>query len=542
MIKKCEGKNKHVIIGKILSPDCLTANSGYVVIEGNKIQKIAYDKVSKKDYEENTCVTDFGDALIMPGFHDVHTHILQGTLMEEGGILRDAKSEEEAAKMLYDKISNMKYDYFWVLGGAWDHFKWEGRKLPSKESLDKYFPDKPVFLLNKECHGAWVNSKALEYFDITKDTPNPSHGEIFKNEIGEPSGYLHEDAALNVISYIFDVSDFEHLALVEKFSERTVELGITAVSDMQLYNIMKYRGFEELEKRGKLKTRVHFCPPITESIGKLVYLKKMYSSEKVQFSGVKGFVDGTPMGYTGLMIDDYEGMEGFKGKALFEENELFERVKVLEQNGIRCRLHACGDGGVRLALRAFEYAKKENGFENMRHTIEHFECMKPEDGKYFQEMEIIASVQPDHMPKYEFENHPFHEILGPERINTAWPFKTIQEAGGILSFGTDYPIAPLNPMRGIFRAVTRLTDDGEPKEGFIPEEKLSMTEALRAYTLGSAYCNFREKELGTIEEGKLADIVVLDKNLLECNVNEIMETKVLMTIFDGEVVYDKGSS
>ena len=534
-------KAEMILKGTILSNDFSYTKKGYVAVLGNKIIACSFGDIPCDLIDGNTEIIDYsaGENIIMPGFHDAHTHILQGTLTEEGAVLRDAESEEEAALMLANEINSKEYNSFWILGGAWDHFKWPGQKMPCKESLDKYFPDRPVFLLNKECHGAWVNSKALEYFNITKDTPDPPNGEIFRYGNGEPTGYLHEDAALNIIAYIYDVSDFEHMDLVRKYAKRTAALGITSVSDMQIYNIMKYYGCYELEKRGELDVRVHFCPPLTEDIGKLKYLKKLFNSEKLKFSGAKGFVDGTPMGYTGLMKEEYSDRPGFFGEATMEYDDMKTLIEKLDKENIRCRLHACGDGAVAWALDFYENAREVNGEKDIRHTIEHIECMDLNDAARFKALKVIASVQPDHMPKYDFPNHPFQKILGEKRYDCAWPFKTIEAAGGVLAFGTDYPIAPLNPLRGIYRAVTRCTDDNIPQTTFAMNEVLSRQSALRAYTLGSAYCNFREKDLGTLEKGKLADIVVLNKNLMECDVSEIMNARVLTTIMDGKIIFNE---
>jgi predicted amidohydrolase YtcJ len=528
---------EYLLTGNVLNKDCSETAQGYVAVSGNRILAVGAGAIPDKLMDGNTEVMDFGRNMIMPAFHDVHTHILQGTLSEEGALLSAAESEEEAAQMLAKTISSKRYDAFWILGGAWDHFKWKGRNMPSKESLDRYFPDRPVFLLNKECHGAWVNSQTLAYFNITKDTPDPENGKIFRDEAGNPTGYLHENAALNVISYIYDVSDFEHLDAVKKFSARTAQYGITSVSDMQIYNIMKYYGCHELEKRGELNVRVHFCPPWTEAPEKLKYLKKMFCSEKLRFSGAKGFIDGTPMGYTGLMVEAYNDRPGFFGEATLEFEQMQELVTRLDANDIRCRLHACGDGAVRWALDIFEHAAKENGKKDIRHTIEHIECMIPADAARFHDLNIIASVQPDHMPKYDFPNHPFHAILGEDRLDEAWSFHSVEKNGGILAFGTDYPIAPLNPMRGVYRAVTRCTDDVIPVATFSPHEKLSLQSALKAYTQGSAFCNFREDDLGTLEPGKLADIVILNNDLTQCETARILSTEVAATVMDGKFIY-----
>jgi predicted amidohydrolase YtcJ len=531
--------NTIVLKGRILAPDCTEAKEGCLVVKNNLICEVKIGKADSQILRSADLYFDFDNKLIMPGFHDSHVHILHGALSEEGALLGAAKTEEEAVELLYKTISGKEYNNHWILGGAWDHFKWPDFRLPSKQSLDRCFPDRPVFLLNKECHGAWVNSKALAFFHINKETPDPENGKIFRDESGEPTGYLHESAALALISNIYDVSDFKCLDLTKKFLKRAASLGVTSVSDLQIYDMMKYHAYEELEKKDELTVRIHFCPPWTEKADKLFYLRKMYDSEKLRFGGVKGFIDGTPMGYTGLLIEAYGDRPGFYGKAVIEPESFTALIEKLDKADMRCRLHACGDGAVRLALNAFENARMKNGTKDIRHTIEHIEVIRPEDLNRFASLGVLASVQPDHMPKYDFDRHPFHSILGEERMKFAWPFSSLEQHGCAIAFGTDYPIAPLNPMRGLFRAITRRTDDAYPKDGWNVHEKMRRASSLRAYTYGGAYLNAREQELGTLEAGKMADIVVMDRNLLKCGEDEIMNAEVLMTLMDGKIIYAK---
>lgn len=510
---------------------------GYVIMEDNHIKNVV--PVNSSQVTKDDEIIDYGDCTIMPAFHDAHLHLIVGAICEKGGFLRSANTEEEAAKLLYD-LNKDKPREKWLLGGAWDHFKWPDEKLPGKKTLDKYFPDQMVFLLNKECHGAWVNSKTLEYFNITADTPNPEFGEIFKDENGEPTGYLHEFVYTDLLKKILaEMSDDDMAGYVKAFSQKAHSLGITSVSDMQIDEICPYQVYRKMNEKGELNVRVHYAAPFTYDTKKLLEMQAEDQYERLRFSGTKDFVDGTPMGYTGLMIDSYSDREDFFGESAIDLNFLREKIIELDANNIRVRLHACGDGAVRVALDCFEEAQKVNGYKGNRHTIEHIEACSPDDIPRFAELNVIPSVQPDHLPKYEFPKHPFHKMLGEERMRFSWPFNSLQNMGATLALGTDYSVSELTPFRGIFRAVTRLTDDNGPIGGFSPKEKLSLQDTLSAYTFGSAYANERENDLGTLTPGKLADVIVLDRNIFETPNDKLKDINVVATYFDGNLVFEK---
>jgi len=483
-------------------------------------------------------IVDYGDQTIMASFHDSHIHLLMGAMSEKGGFLRDDETEEAAAKHLYEINKDGNEDE-WLLGGAWDHFKWPGAKLPSRESLDKYFPNRRVYLLNKECHGAWVNSRALDYLGIGKDTPDPEFGEIFRDENGIPTGYLHELAGIEALMKIFNEIPEKSLGqYVTSFEKTAFACGITAVGDMQLSGITSFKVFEEMEKSGALGIRIHYFAPFKWDIPKLLELKDRHKSSFLQFAGTKEFVDGTPMGYTGLMCEPYSDRPDFYGTPAVDLDYLEKKVCELEAVGIDVRVHCCGDGAVKVSLDAFENAAKINKMKGTRHAIEHIESIQPTDIRRFGELGVIASVQPEHLPKYDFYNHPFQYQLGKERMRWSWPFNSLQNAGGRLAFGSDYCVADLNPMRGIFRAVTRLTNEGEPENGFSPPEKMTLAESLRAYTLGAAFVDKREHDLGSLEAGKCADIAVLDCNIFEVPPEQLINVKVATTYLDGKIVFE----
>jgi len=267
-------------------------------------------------------------------------------------------------------------------------------------------------------------------------------------------------------------------------------------------------------------------------------MKEKYKSDTLKFGGIKGFVDGTPMGYTGTLVEEYSDRPGFYSEKYLSVEEFGDKARQLEANGIRMRLHACGDGAVREALDIYEYSKAANQGEPLRHTIEHFEVVHPDDMARAGELGVVASVQPDHMWAPIFEEHPFHKILGEERCKYVYPFKTLRDNGAVLAFGSDHPIADLDPMRGLYRAVMRLSEDKLPEGGWCPNEKLSLADSIKAYTIGSAYQMWNEKITGTLEIGKFADIAVIDRNLFEVDPEEILEATAVMTMLGGKVIYN----
>lgn len=516
-----------------------TIIDGYVVVENNKIIFVGSDSEAGSYIDGDTEIIDVSDNFLMPGFHDFHVHLVSAGLLQEDGVLRYTKSEEEAARYLWE-INKDKKNKSFIMGGAWDTLLWDDQKLPTKRSLDKYFPETPVFLLNKECHGAWVNSAALDMFGITKDTPDPLHGYYGRFEDGEPDGYLHEMAAIELQEKIFaSLSDEELAEYAKTFLAMANKHGITSLGDVAGGSPMRENAYKIIEDKDELTARINFYPLFDTGVEEILEKQKVYCSEKLRCSGVKTFIDGTPQGYSGYMLDDYSDDPGNRSNPMIEPEEFIRMVCEYDAAGIPTRVHACGDAGARLCLDAVETAMKKNGKTGVRHSIEHLEAMSPEDISRFGELGVIASVQPEHMPKYDFYQHPFHKILGEERMKYSWPFGTIKNTGGVLAFGTDCPVVDISPFRGIFRAVTRLTNELEPNGGWNPEEKVSIHEALRAYTWGGAYGAGREHELGTLEVGKLADMVVVERNLFECatDIKAMFDMKVVMTIMDGEIVY-----
>lgn len=517
---------------------CDKPYAGFVAIAGDKIQYVGKSNDNVSEYlGGQTKVLDYGDKLVMPGICESHAHVFYGALELAGANVAESISEEDAVQMIYDHEQGK--DNEWAIAFGWNHEYWKKKELPSKASLDRLFPDKPVVVINEELHGAWVNSKAMEICGINSDTVIPEGmGMIQKDADGNPTGYLLETYAMKlVLDVAFTMSEDEKARLIDEYFKTTAELGITSLSNLQIHEILMEDLFESMDKDGQLKVRMSLLASVNTPMEKLLEMKRKYNSDTLKFGGIKGFVDGTPMGYTGALVEEYSDRPGFYGEKYMSVKDFGEQAKELEANGIRMRLHACGDGAVREALDIFEYCREAGGEQPLRHTIEHFEVVHPDDLNRVGELNVVASVQPDHMWAPIFEEHPFHQILGEERCKYVYPFKSMADRGTVLAFGSDHPIADLNPMRGIYRAVTRLSEDKLPEGGWCPNEKLSLADSLKAYTIGSAYQMWNEDVTGTIETGKFADIIVLDRNIFETDPEEILDTTVVMTMLGGDIIY-----
>jgi len=514
---------------------------GFVAIKGNRILAVSENLESFSDLmDEHTEVQHFGNELIMPAFYDSHTHVILAGMYKTFVNLGQAKSEEESAKMVGEAAEAMP-DVPWVIGFNWYHVFWDDKVLPTKHSLDRYVKDRPVFLVNAEAHGAWVNSKALEICGIDRNTKDPDFGHIEKLENEEPSGFLFEAAlglvAVKALQFSMDLEK----TFARKYMESAIKFGITSVNDMQPYfgvNMGSYETYKALEEEGELVMRIHSAPDLLGDLEETVIWREKYCSEKRKIALLKQFLDGVPTTYTALTIEEYSDKPGDTGTQLSDLDAIARQVLEAHRLGFSVRLHACGDRAVRIALDCFEAAIKKYGKNEARHGIEHIESIHPDDIPRFKELGIVPSVQPEHLALTQnFADNPYLPRYGEERSKYLWPLKSLLDSAGMLAIGTDCPVVDNDPFLEIYRAVTRVHNDGQPVGGWNPEQKLTMSEVLKAYTYGSAYGTHREKELGTLEAGKLADIVVLDRNLFEIEASVIRSTTVKLTIMDGKIIY-----
>lgn len=515
---------------------------GFIAVKDKKI--IGVGKEGEDAFiGPDTVIKDYKDKLIMPGFHDSHTHLLMAGMFKSYVNLADARSEEEAAAMVKRAADNSGEKDGWVIGFSWYHVFWDNKTLPTKASLDEHFPDRPVFLINAEAHGAWVNSKALELSGITKDTEDPFGGEILRDENGEATGFLYESATGLVGKYALVFTPEQEKELIRSYMAGAKEYGITSVNDVQPYfhgNMGSLNVYSDMDKGGELTVRIHAAPDLLGDLDKIVEWGKMYNSDKLRVDHAKQFLDGVSTTHTALVIEEYSDAPGNFGISLNDTEAIKAAVPEAHKRGISVKLHSCGDKSARMGLDYIEKAIKLYGKNNCRHAIEHVEMIKDEDIPRFGELGVIPSVQPEHIALTQnFADNPYPITLGKERADKTWPFKSLYDSAGILAIGSDCPVVDNNPFLEIYRAVSRLHNDGKPEGGWNPKEKLSLYEVLRSYTYGSAYGTARESELGTLEAGKFADIIAIDKNLFEVDPSEILTSRVEMTMMDGEIIFEK---
>lgn len=341
----------------------------------------------------------------------------------------------------------------------------------------------------------------------------------------------------------FDLPLERRNRLLKGFMEQAARLGITSVHDMfplpglDLGDLELYRDFEE---KGKLTSRIHFLAALNGDLEYPKYLRQTYTSDKLKFSGLKQFLDGVPTTYTAYLIDPYSDQRNTRGETLIPPDIVKEWAIEADREGFRVRFHACGDGAVRLGLDCFEDAEKINGSRDARHTIEHIEVIHPDDIERFSKLGVIASMQPEHMAAAErFVDNDYLSRLGKDREPYTWPIKSLKNSGARIAFGSDFPVVELNPLTEVYRAVTRVHNDAQPAGGWNPNEKINLADALRGYTLGSTYGAFGENELGTLEKGKLADVIVLDRNLFDIPPEEIRNARIQLTLMDGKIVFEE---
>ena len=517
--------------------------AGFVAVKGNRIAAVGKEMDSISQYAgDDTKIIDAGDRLVMPGFHDSHTHLILAGMYKTYPNLGSARSEEEAAVMLKEYYDSQPGDG-WVYGFNWYHVFWDKKELPRKETLDRYFPDRPVFLINAEAHGAWVNSLALEIAGVTADTPDPFGGEIARDENGEPTGFLYESAIEYVAAHALIFTEEQEKTFLRKYMADAAELGITGVVDVQPYfgkDLGSLDVYTGMESDGELTVRITAAANLLGDLDEALENSKKYCTEKVRAHMLKQFVDGVITTHTALLLEDYTDAPGNRGTQLSELEKIDAAVQEGHKRGLWIKIHAIGDRAIRFTIDSYEKAIKTYGANGCRHAIEHVEMVTDSDIERFGQLGLIPSVQPEHiglMPTWEGEEYRVN--IGEERAGRTWPFRSLLESAGVLAIGSDCPVVDNNPFYAIHRGVTRLHDDGLPEGGWNPSQKMTVADILRGYTLGSAYGIGREDELGTLEEGKFADIAVIDRNLFETEPKDIRGAHVDMTIMDGKVIFER---
>lgn len=532
------GKMADIILinGRVWTVNPSQPEAEAVAISQNRIVLVGSNSAAKELARPGSRIIDLKGRFVLPGFIDSHTHFLNGGLALRSVQLRDCHSKEEFVKRIADKAKELPSGA-WILNGDWDHQQFHPAELPRKEWIDAITTENPVCVNRLDGHMVLVNSVALKLAGITKDTVPPSGGEIMKDPLtGEPTGILKDAAADLVFSIIPEPRFSEKLEAVRKALEEAAKNGVTSIHDMS--DAFSFEVYQELLRRGELTARLYIYFQIPEiDIFLKMRIKSGFGHPFLRLAGLKGFVDGSLGSGTAYFFEPYSDNKnscGLLAAHMFPEGIMEKRLRQAEAGGLQVAIHAIGDRANALLLDMFEKIFKESGSRDRRWRIEHAQHLRESDVSRFGQLKLIASVQPYHL----IDDGCWAETkIGPRRARMAYAFNSLLRAGATLIFGSDWTVAPMNPLSGIYAASTRRTLDGRHPDGWIPEEKISVEEAIKSYTLRAAYAEFSEKEKGSLEPGKLADLVVLDQDILKIKPEEIIKTRVLLTMVDGRIVY-----
>jgi predicted amidohydrolase YtcJ len=424
--------------------------------------------------------------------------------------------------------------------------------MPDKKELDAVVPDRPAYIEGYDGHTWWANSKALAAAHITKATADPPGGTIVRDPAtGEPTGAIKEDAADAMVRRAIPVPSREKkLQALRAGLRHANELGITRVHVMGGINVgagdvADADLLDELRRNNELTVRFYlgyrFDPPevTAHQLDEIEQARKRYHDDWIAAGGVKFFLDGVIETHTAAMLEPYSNAPSLSGGLLWEPDKYKAFVAELDRRGIQIFTHAIGDRAIRLALDAYQSAATKNGTKDARHRVEHIEDPSAADIPRFGQLGVMASMQPLHAYPGDDTLKSWLPAVGAERATRAWPWRSIQAAGGVLAFGSDWPVVTLSPWPGLQNAVTRQTTEGEPQGGWIPSESISIADAVKAYTLNAAFAGHREKTEGSLEPGKLADLIIVSQNVFEIDPHRLVDTKVIMTMVGGRVVYEQ---
>jgi predicted amidohydrolase YtcJ len=540
--------------GAVYTVDAARTWAQAVAISGGRIAAVGTDAEMRPHVGPRTEVVNLRGRMVLPGFQDAHVHASSGGL-ERGQCDLTSEHTREGYLAAIRAYADRNPGAEWITGGGWGMDVFPGG-VPSKEDLDQVVPDRPVFLSNRDHHGAWVNSRALALAGIDAATPDPPDGRIERTATGEPQGSLHE-GAMNLVERIVPaVTLAERVAGVLEGQRYLHSLGITAWQEAIVgeYAVVpdSFDAFRELESQGLLTARVTGAlwwrrGPGLAQLDFLAERRAIASGSRFRATSVKIMQDGVCENFTAAMLTPYLDGHGHetegRGTGFFDPEELKEAVTAIDARGFQVHVHAIGDRAVREALDAIAAARAANGTTTGRHHIAHLQVIHPDDVPRFADLGVLANCQPlwaSNEPQMTELTLPF---LGPERSAWQYPFGSLAASGAQLCFGSDWPVSSPNPMWQMHTAVNRTTSPEYPFRGpetdepFLPGERIGLPAAIAAFTMGSAYVNHDERDAGSVEPGKRADLVVLDRNLFTQPAAEIALAEVDLTLVDGSVVY-----
>lgn len=531
-----------LVHGKVYTENATQPWAQAVAIRGEKIVAVGDDAEIEKLHGPATKIIDTGGKLILPGFVDCHIHFMEGSISLGQANLQGAKNPADIQHILREYAKKHPGDG-WILGGGWNYAMFGEENLPDKKYLDELFPNRPAFLVGYDGHTSWANSKALALANINRETPNPANGAIVRDpKTGEATGALKESAGNLVGQLVPKLNRGEKLAALRSGLHWANENGLTRVHSAG-GDFEEFALYDELRRAGDLTLRMYIAyflnPPELrpKDLASIEEARNKYTGDWLSGGVVKMMIDGVVESHTAAMLEPYTDDPSTKGRLFWDPDKYKAAVAELDKRGLQLFTHAIGDYAVRTALDAYENAETVNHTHDRRPRIEHIETITAADIPRFGKLGVIASMQPLHAYPDEDTLRVWAGNNGPDRASRAWVWNSIAKAGGHLAFGSDWNVVTLNPWEGLQMAVTRQTTEGTPEGGWHPQERVTLAQAVEAYTLGAAYAGRREKTEGSIEPGKLADLIIVSQNIFEIDPHAIAKTKVVKTIVGGRVVY-----
>ena len=520
--------------GRIYTNDQASPWAEAILVRGEEILAVGDDDEVTGLADKGARVVDLERHFVMPGFNDAHVHIGGAGQDWLAVRLNGTQSVAELQKRLAAGVAQHK-EGEWITGSGWDHTFWPEKKFPSRQQLDVVSPKNPVILTHISGHVAIANSLALQLSGVTKSTPNPSGGEIEKDEQGEPTGMLKEGAAMHLVeSKIPSPTPEQRRRGIELALADLAKNGVTSAQDNSAWeDFLTYRG---IKNDGKLTVRITEWLPFAAQLEKLEQMRRDGGTTDswLRTGALKMVTDGALGSRTAAMLAPYSDDPSTSGIMTMEPEKLRALAVERDKAGFQLNFHAIGDRANRVALDAFEAAAKANGPRDRRDRIEHAQVVALSDIPRFARLQVIASMQPSHETS---DMRWAEQRVGSERAKGAYAWASMQKFGVRLAFGTDYDVEPISPFRGLYACVTRELPMGGPQGGWQPQEKISLADCIRAYTSGSAYGEFMEGKKGELKAGEFADFIVLSNDLTKVEPREYVNTKVLRTVVGGRAVY-----
>jgi predicted amidohydrolase YtcJ len=506
-----------------------------VLVAGDRITAVGSSAEISKLVRPLTRVIDAKGMMVVPGFIDSHVHFMDGGFGLTSVQLRDARTREEFVRRIKEHAATMPAGA-WMLQGNWDHQNWGG-ELPRKEWIDSVTPNTPVWIQRLDGHMALANSAALRAADVTRDARTIEGGEIVRDERGELTGVFKDNAQALVDRVVPDPLDAQEDAALVAAMRFVGEQGVTSVHHMGTWD--HFETFERAERAGRLRTRIYASVPLStwERLrDRVATAGNGRSGLWLHIGGLKGFTDGSLGSHTAAMLAPFTDTPNDAGFFVTPPESLYAWAKGADAVGLHVIIHAIGDRANRVLLDVYERVGRENGPRDRRPRVEHAQHLAPRDIPRFGRLGVIPSMQPYHAID---DGRWANKVIGAERAKGTYAFRSLLDAKATLAFGSDWFVAPPTPLEGIYAAVTRRTLDDANPDGWVPEQKITVEDALRAYTTGAAYAEYMEKEKGMLARGMLADLVMIDSDLTRLAPEKIRDARVMFTVVGGRVVYER---